>query len=89
MTANGPEISAVIPLYNEAESLPELHTALAASLLPYADRWEVVFVDDGSTDDSFEVLKTLRELVSFGLLAEMIVYGSNRESDPPVDVVLK
>ena len=29
------------------------------------------------------------QLVSFGLLAEMIVYGSNRESDPPVDVVLK
>jgi hypothetical protein len=28
------------------------------------------------------------QLVSFGLLAEMIVYGSNRESDPPVDVVL-
>lgn len=29
------------------------------------------------------------QLVSFGLLAEMIVYGSNRESDPPVDSVLK
>lgn len=61
MTANGPEISVVIPLYNEAESLPELHTALAVFLLPYADRCEVIYVDDGSTDGSFEVLKGLRE----------------------------
>jgi glycosyltransferase involved in cell wall biosynthesis len=47
-------------LHNEAESLPELHAALVAALVPYADRWEVVFVDDGSTDDSFERLKALR-----------------------------
>lgn len=61
MTANRPEISVVIPLYNEAESLPELHAALAVFLLPYADRCEVIYVDDGSTDGSFEVLKGLRE----------------------------
>ena len=61
MTAGQPEFSLVIPLYNEAESLPELHTALAAALLPYADRCEMIFVDDGSTDSSFEVLKSLRE----------------------------
>jgi glycosyltransferase involved in cell wall biosynthesis len=61
MKAGGPEISVVIPLYNEAESLPELHTMLAAALLPFADRCELIFVDDGSTDDSFEVLKGLRE----------------------------
>lgn len=61
MTASQPELSVVIPLYNEAESLPELHTALAVFLLPYADRCEVIYVDDGSTDGSFEVLKGLRE----------------------------
>lgn len=61
MIMDRPEISAVIPLYNEAESLPELHVALAAALLPFADRCEMIFVDDGSTDSSFEVLKALRE----------------------------
>jgi glycosyltransferase involved in cell wall biosynthesis len=60
MMAGQPELSVVIPLHNEAESLPELHAALVAALVPYADRWEVVFVDDGSTDDSFERLKALR-----------------------------
>jgi len=61
MMAGQPDISVVIPLHNEAESLPELHAALAAALVPYADRCEMVFVDDGSTDGSFEVLKGLRE----------------------------
>lgn len=61
MTVNRPEISVVIPLYNEAESLIELHAAMAATLLPFADRCEMIFVDDGSTDGSLEVLKGLRE----------------------------
>jgi glycosyltransferase involved in cell wall biosynthesis len=61
MMAGQPDISVVIPLYNEAESLPELHTALAAAVLPYADRCEMIYVDDGSADGSIEVLKGLRE----------------------------
>jgi glycosyltransferase involved in cell wall biosynthesis len=53
-------LSIVIPLYNEAESLGELHTRLAAVLVKVPKRAEIIFVDDGSTDDSFEVLKGLR-----------------------------
>ncbi len=61
MMEGRPEVSLVIPLYNEAESLPELQAALAAALMPYADRCEMLFVDDGSTDGSFERLKAMRE----------------------------
>jgi len=56
-----PKISVVVPLYNEAESLPELYDSLVTTLLPYADGCEMIFVDDGSTDGSFETLKELRE----------------------------
>lgn len=53
-------LSVVIPLLNEAEGLPELYAALDAALSPYAGASELIFVDDGSTDGSFDVLKGLR-----------------------------
>lgn len=60
MSSPAVELSVVIPLYNEAEGLRELYTLLVQSLLPHADRYELIFVDDGSTDGSFEALKALR-----------------------------
>jgi glycosyltransferase involved in cell wall biosynthesis len=57
---NGVRLSVVIPLFNEAESLPELYSALDAVLSRCAGRSELIFVDDGSTDASFEVLTALR-----------------------------
>ena len=53
-------ISIVIPLYNEAESLKELWGKLAETLGGLSLSWEVVFVDDGSIDNTFEALKLLR-----------------------------
>jgi glycosyltransferase involved in cell wall biosynthesis len=53
------DLSVVIPLYNEEESLPELaewiHRALASSGLTY----EIIFVDDGSRDNSWQVIKQM------------------------------
>ncbi len=55
------DISIVIPLLNEAESLPELsawiHRVCEANKYSY----EVLFVDDGSTDNSWEVIENLRK----------------------------
>ena len=57
-----PDISVVIPLYNEEESLRELHQQLKATLGRTSQRYELVFVDDGSTDKSFQVLRDLKRV---------------------------
>ena len=52
-----PEVSIVIPLLNESESLRELFRWIKSTLQAQGLRFEVVFVDDGSSDDSWEVIK--------------------------------
>ena len=45
------DISIVIPLYNEAESLPELHSWIKTVMDQHKLTYEVIFVDDGSKDN--------------------------------------
>jgi glycosyltransferase involved in cell wall biosynthesis len=54
-----PEISIVIPAYNEQEVLPEFHRRLAAVMNGLAESWEAVYVNDGSSDSTYEILKEL------------------------------
>jgi glycosyltransferase involved in cell wall biosynthesis len=54
-------LSLIIPVYNEAENLPILYECIQDTLKPIQSIWEVIFVDDGSTDHSFDVLKSLVE----------------------------
>ena len=54
-----PEISIVIPVFNEVTTLADLHQRLARTLKDVGRPWEVIFVDDGSTDRSAEVLRAL------------------------------
>jgi len=51
----------VLPVYDEAESLRPLHRELDAALAAFADRLELIFVDDGSRDGSAAVLGELAE----------------------------
>ncbi|RKY58048.1 MAG: glycosyltransferase, partial [Candidatus Latescibacterota bacterium] len=53
------DISVVVPLFNERESLQELYERLRKVLDDMGRNWEVVFVDDGSTDGSFHELEVL------------------------------
>ncbi|CAN5355817.1 glycosyltransferase family 2 protein [soil metagenome] len=53
------DISVVIPLFNEAESLPELHDWIDRVMKANNFSYEIVFVDDGSKDDSWKVIENL------------------------------
>jgi glycosyltransferase involved in cell wall biosynthesis len=56
-----PEISIVIPIRNESPNIPELHRELTATLERGGRSYEILIVDDGSTDDSFEQLSRLQK----------------------------
>ncbi|WIM92424.1 glycosyltransferase family 2 protein [Porphyromonas gingivalis] len=54
------DISVVIPLLNEAESIPELFTWIRRVMNEHGYSYEVIFVDDGSTDGSWSVIERLQ-----------------------------
>jgi len=53
------DLSIVIPFFNEVESLPRLHEKLTAVLSTQHVTYEMVFIDDGSTDGSYDCMRTL------------------------------
>ena len=56
-----PDISVVVPLFNEAESLPELAAWIDRVAAAHGLSYAVILVDDGSTDDSWAVVERLKE----------------------------
>ncbi len=70
------DLSIVIPLLNEEESIPELHTWITQVMQAHGYSYELIFIDDGSTDDSWNIItaiankdshvKALRFLTNYG-----------------------
>ena len=56
------DISVVVPLYNEEESLPELFAWIERVMNANGFSYEVIFVNDGSTDRSWQVIEQLQAL---------------------------
>lgn len=54
------DISVIIPLYNEAESLPELHAWIKRVMNENNYSYEIIFINDGSTDSSWQVIEDLK-----------------------------
>ena len=53
------DVSVVVPVFEEAESLPILHEEIGQALAPLGREYEIIFVDDGSRDDSWAVIRDL------------------------------
>jgi glycosyltransferase involved in cell wall biosynthesis len=56
----GPEISVVVPMRNESASVEKLYRDITASLTPFGRSYEIVAIDDGSRDNTFELLARLQ-----------------------------
>ena len=53
------DLSIIVPIYNEEENIPSLHDGIRAALSGSSLRYEIILVDDGSTDNTFPVLKVI------------------------------
>jgi glycosyltransferase involved in cell wall biosynthesis len=71
----GAGISVVVPLYNEKESLPELMKGISETLDKHGKSYEAVFVDDGSSDASFEEVRSLRK--TYGSRVKALRFSRN------------
>ena len=56
-------ISVIMPIYNEADNIDELCQRLSNTLGTNQHTYEIIFVDDGSTDNSLNILKKIRQLI--------------------------
>lgn len=76
------DISIVIPLFNEAESLPELHDWIRRVMTEHGYSYEVIFVNDGSTDGSAKVIK---ELAQTDPAVHLISFSRNYGKSPALN----
>ncbi|MFZ5951142.1 MAG: glycosyltransferase, partial [Candidatus Rifleibacteriota bacterium] len=53
--------SVTVPVYNESESLPDLVSRIETAMQNLRQNWELILVDDGSTDGSFAMIKELQK----------------------------
>jgi glycosyltransferase involved in cell wall biosynthesis len=84
------DLSIVVPVYNEEENLRPLLAEITAALADQHLDYEVIFVDDGSSDGSFELLKTLHE--ENGRVVVVPVFAvimGRRPLLPPVSITLR
>jgi len=64
-------VSIVVPVYNEEDLIVQFHEAVTSALQGSVDGWEVVYVNDGSTDSTLDLLKGLQALDSHVVVVEL------------------
>ena len=71
------KIAIVIPVYNEKENLPTLMQRLTSVMQSWGRSYEIIFIDDGSTDNSLEILKELAQKPSVKIVELTRNYGQH------------
>ena len=62
MSATGPvDLSILVPLYNEQENIPLLYAQLSEALKDLGRTWEIIFIDDGSSDATRALIEALAD----------------------------
>ncbi|MFD2033440.1 glycosyltransferase family 2 protein [Belliella marina] len=56
------QISVIVPVFNEQDSLPELNNWISRVMHDHGFSYEIIFINDGSTDDSWDIISKLSEL---------------------------
>jgi polyisoprenyl-phosphate glycosyltransferase len=64
-------VSIVVPVYNEEDLIVQFHEAVSTALQNRVDDWEVVYVNDGSTDSTLDLLKNLQALDPHVVVVEL------------------
>ncbi len=64
-------VSIVVPVYNEEQLIIQFHEAISHAFRGGAEEWEVVYVNDGSTDSTLELLKSLQALDPHVVVVEL------------------
>jgi glycosyltransferase involved in cell wall biosynthesis len=77
--ADGPDISVFLPVFNEEPNLPPLHEKLTAALAQLGGTAEIIYVDDGSSDNSLTVL---REIAARDPRVRVIAFRRNYGQTP-------
>ena len=81
MTETNPEISVIVPMFNEEPNVRELHSRITAALDEFGRSFEILAVDDGSTDGGVEIL---RELQSADKRLRIVLLARNFGQTPAV-----
>ena len=72
------DLSIVIPLYNEDESIDELHSKIVSSLSNSSLNYEIIFIDDGSSDNSWNIIKDVtKRFNNIRAIRFLINYGKS------------
>lgn len=61
LSPEGRSVSVIVPVFNNSVSLPSLFSRLTRTLEALGLRFEIIFVDDGSTDDSLKILRSIAD----------------------------